>query len=90
MFLLWTVEGGLVGLLLLCASLLAMLYASKNLPTVDARSLHSMLAALALAGMTTSTIYGIGMGDFFCMGIGILLCMGKPEFALHAPPLQGL
>jgi hypothetical protein len=47
------------------------------LSTSDARSLQSVLAALLIAGLTTSTIYGIGMGDYFCMLIGILLCAGR-------------
>jgi O-antigen ligase len=77
MFLLWAVEGGLVGLLLLCSVLVSIYLHSKSLPLSDARSLQSVLIALAVAGFTTSTIYGIGMGDYFCVAIGILLCTAK-------------
>jgi O-antigen ligase len=77
MFLLWAVEGGLVGVSLLCGTLLALFWRSKALALADARSLQAALIALVVAGLTTSTIYGIGMGDFFCMVIGILLCTGK-------------
>jgi len=79
MFLLWTVEGGLVGLALLSYTLLALFAHSRSLPQADARSLQAVLAGLVVAGMTTSTIYGIGMGDFFCVTIGILLCTGKAK-----------
>jgi O-antigen ligase len=74
MFLLWAVEGGIVGLALLCATLLSLFLQSRALTTHDARSLQAVLIALVVAGLTTSTIYGIGMGDLFCMAIGIMLC----------------
>lgn len=76
MFLLWAVEGGLVGLALLVSLLLSIYMRSRSLAISDRRSLQSALAALAVAGMTTSTIYGIGFGDYCCMLIGILLCTG--------------
>ena len=77
MFLLWAVEGGLIGLALLLGMFFSVYMYSKTLPVPDARSLRSALAALIFAGLTTSTIYGIGMGDYFCMLIGILLCTGR-------------
>lgn len=77
MFLLWAVEGGLIGLALLLGLIASIYLHSRLLSTSDARSLQSVLAALLIAGLTTSTIYGIGMGDYFCMLIGILLCAGR-------------
>jgi hypothetical protein len=79
MFLLWGVEGGAVGLSLLCASLLAMFAKSQQFARHDALSLQTILIALVVAGLTTSTIYGIGMGDFFCVGIGLLLSLGATQ-----------
>ena len=79
MFLLWGVEGGAVGLSLLCASLLAMFAKSQQFARQDALSLQTILIALVVAGLTTSTIYGIGMGDFFCVGIGLLLSLGATQ-----------
>lgn len=76
MFLLWAVEGGLVGLGLLVGLLLSIYWRSRSLAVSDARSLQSALVALTVAGMTTSAIYGIGFGDYCCMLIGILLCTG--------------
>jgi O-antigen ligase len=84
MFLLWTVEGGLTGLALLLGLLVSIYMRSKSLATSDARSLQSALAALVVAGLTTSTIYGIGMGDYFCMLIGILLCAGRDTVTASA------
>lgn len=77
MFLLWAVEGGLVGLSLLAGLFISIYLRSRSLAVSDARSLQTALAALAVAGLTTSTIYGIGMGDYFCMLIGILLSMDR-------------
>jgi O-antigen ligase len=77
MFLLWAVEGGMIGLALLLGLFASIYLRSRSLAASDARSLQSALAALAVAGLTTSTIYGIGMGDYFCMLIGILLSMGR-------------
>jgi O-antigen ligase len=73
MYLLWAVEGGLVGLALLLGLFISLYLRSRSLATSDAHSLQSTLAALAVAGLTTSTVYGIGMGDYFCILIGILL-----------------
>lgn len=83
MFLLWAVEAGLVGCGLLCVALGSMGMYSKRLPIPDGRSVQAVLIALVVAGLTTSTIYGIGMGDFFCVTLGILLGMGKAQLAHH-------
>jgi O-antigen ligase len=77
MFLLWSVEGGLIGLSLLVGVFTSIYMWSRTLGASDARSLQSALAALVVAGLTTSTIYGIGMGDYFCMLIGILLSTSR-------------
>ena len=75
LFLLWAVEGGAIGLLCLIFTLI---YAVKNsgyLPRQDAWSLYALLLSLLVSSMFNSTIYGIGNGDFFCVGLGILLSL---------------
>lgn len=89
MFLLWAVEGGVIGLSLLCCVLLSLLMYSRSLIAPDAHSLQSVLAALVIAGLTTSTIYGIGMGDYFCMLIGIVLCNGHDAVIRHPQKSTG-
>jgi O-antigen ligase len=84
MFLLWATEGGVVGLALLLGILLSLYTRSRSLDTSDARSLQSALTALVVAGFTTSTIYGIGFGDFCCMLIGILISTGHQDSAIAA------
>lgn len=77
LFLLWAVEGGLVGLVLLSAVFLAIYRRSHALEKCDARTLQSILAALIISGMFNSMIFGIGMGDFFCVGLGICLALAR-------------
>ena len=73
MFLLWAVEGGLVGLLLQCAALAALLYQSKKMDKLNAHALQAVILGLAISGMFNSMLIGIGIGDYFCILIGILI-----------------
>ena len=75
MFLLWTVEGGFIGLLLHLAVLGSLLYHSRKLDQLSARALQAVILGLAISGMFNSMLIGIGMGDFFCILIGILVSM---------------
>ena len=77
LFLLWASEGGLIGLALLCASLAAIAHASRRLSPDSARVLLAILLVLVVASSFTCTIYGIGLGDFFCMAIGLMLSATK-------------
>jgi O-antigen ligase len=85
LFLLWAVEGGIVGLILLCAVWAAIYRRSRQLEKQDARTLQSILAALIISGMFNSIIFGIGMGDFFCVGLGICLAFVRPRDQMDAP-----
>lgn len=75
LFLLWLVEGGLVGMGLLIALLGYLLKCSRKLNLPEAQILQATVAALVISSMFNSMIFGIGMGDFFCIAIGILLGM---------------
>jgi O-antigen ligase len=79
LFLLWAVEGGLVGVILLCAVFFAIYRRSRALEKYDARTLQSVLGALIISGMFNSMIFGIGMGDFFCVGLGICLALARRQ-----------
>lgn len=74
-FLLWAVEGGILGMLLLCAVFVELALRSKALATNDARTLQSIVVALIISSMLNSTIFGIGIGDFFCIALGICLAL---------------
>lgn len=84
LFFLWAVEGGLIGLGLLCAVFIAIARVARQLQPEWARTLIAILLALLVASVFTSTIYGIGLGDFFCVAIGLLLSAAK----LSAAPKQ--
>jgi O-antigen ligase len=77
LFLLWAVEGGLVGMCLLSAIFFYMLLQSKYLAMHSAPTLQAVILALLVAGLFNSMIFGIGMGDYFCIAIGILLSVNK-------------
>jgi O-antigen ligase len=77
LFLLWAVEGGLLGLALLCAVLAALWRYGRGLAANDGHALQAMVLALVISGLFNSMIYGIGMGDFFCIGLGILVALGR-------------
>ena len=77
LFLLWAAEGGLVGLALLISVLWSLQTFSKKLEERDGRTLQALVLALVISGMFNSMIFGIGMGDFFCVGLGILLSLRK-------------
>jgi len=86
LFLLWAVEGGLIGLALLFSVLWSLLSFSKGLEDRDGRTLQALVLALVISGMFNSMIFGIGMGDFFCIGFGILLSFRKEAAKAPAPP----
>lgn len=75
LFLLWLVEGGLVGMGLIIALLVHVLNCSRKLEQPEAQILQATVAALVISSMFNSMIFGIGMGDFLCIAIGILLGM---------------
>ena len=77
LFLLWAVEGGLLGLALLCAVLATLWRYGSRLAATDGHALQAMVLALVISGLFNSMIYGIGMGDFFCIGFGILAALGR-------------
>jgi O-antigen ligase len=79
LFLLWAVEGGAIGLLCLIFTLIYVVKNSTYLPQHDAWSLYALLLSLVIASMFSSTIYTIGNGDFFCVGIGILLSLAAAK-----------
>lgn len=79
LFLLWAVEGGTIGLLCLIFTLIYVFKNSSHLPHHDEWSLYALLLSLLVSSMFNSTIYGIGNGDFFCVGVGILLSLAAAK-----------
>ncbi len=86
LFLLWAVEGGIIGLFLLCAVFVELYIRSRTLARDDGRTLQAVIIALLVSGMLNSQIFGIGMGDFFCIAFGICLALvhGKNQLSTNS------
>ena len=62
---------------LLCATLIALWRYGRGLAAADCQTLQAMVLALVTSSLFNSMIYGIGIGDFFCIGLGILAALGR-------------
>ena len=85
LFMLWGVEGGLIGLGLLLATLAIVARQARYLVDSDAWTLRALVLTLGIASMFNSILHGICMGDFFCVGIGIILSLGSSNNSLVQP-----
>lgn len=83
-YLLWGVQLGIPGLLLIAAFMLSVLRDTLKMETPYARAAQSALLALAVACLFNSSLYDGLIGDFFCVLIGLLLALGLSKPA--GPP----
>lgn len=88
-YLLWGVQLGIPGILLFIGLMVSMLRDSLRMEKTCARSMQSVLAALAVACLFNSSIYDALIGDFFCIAMGLLLAVGlrsqKPADVIPTP-----
>jgi len=75
-YLLWGVELGVGGSLLLLAALACMARDALRFPTNVQRATLAVLAATAVACLFNSALYDDLMGDFFCVALGLLMALG--------------
>lgn len=75
-YLLWGVQLGIPGILLIVALMISILRDTLGMEKMAARAAQSVLAALAVACLFNSTIYDALIGDFFCVALGLLLALG--------------
>lgn len=75
-YLLWGVELGVGGMVLLIAMMLCMARDALRFPDSIQRATLSVLAALAVACLFNSTLYDDWIGDFFCISLGLLFAAG--------------
>lgn len=78
-YLLWGVQLGIPGILLLFALMLSILRDSLRMNQPCARATQSTLAALAITCLFNASIYDAQIGDFFCVLLGLLLALGLSE-----------
>ena len=86
-YLLWGVELGLVGLLLLPALVVALVRDFGRFAPPIARAGQSLALAMALACLFNSSLYDGLIGDYFCVLLGLLLAYG---LALQNGPIRDL
>lgn len=75
-FLLWGVELGVGGVVLLLALLTALVRDARLFATPVSRTTLAVAAAMAIACALNSALYDDLMGDFFCILLGLLLALG--------------
>jgi O-antigen ligase len=78
-YLLWGVELGLGGTLLLISVLLSMASDARHFTQGVQKALWSVISALAVACLFNSSLYDDLIGDFFCVLLGLLLAMGNRQ-----------
>lgn len=78
-YLLWGVQLGVPGILLLFALMASMLRDSLKMDPSCARATQSTLVALAIVCLFNASIYDAQIGDFFCVLLGLLLALGRSE-----------
>ena len=75
-YLLWGVEAGVIGILLLCNILWAVYRDALRMNLSVARATQSVLAATAIACLFNSSLFDATIGDFFCVTLGLMLALG--------------
>ena len=75
-YLLWGVQLGIPGILLLLALMVSVLRDSLKMEKRCARATQSTLVALAVACLFNASLYDAQIGDFFCVLLGLLLALG--------------
>jgi O-antigen ligase len=75
-FLLWGVQLGVGGILLLFAFLGAVLLDLRKMDRSVAWACQSVLLALVVSCLSNSSLYDAYIGDFFCVSLGVLLAYG--------------
>ena len=75
-YLLWGVQLGVPGILLLLALMISIMKDTLTMDTQTARATQSALLALAVACLFNSSLYDAQIGDYFCVILGLLLALG--------------
>jgi O-antigen ligase len=78
-FLLWMVEGGLIGLAFLLAIFAAIYHDSRQLDSSAQQALRATLAITILMGMMNCPLFGAGMGEFILLMMGTLLATNQRQ-----------
>lgn len=80
-FLLWGVELGVLGTMLLVALVASLIRDALTFSPPVQRATLSVVAVMVVACLFNSALYDALIGDFFCIVLGLLLAMGIREAA---------
>jgi O-antigen ligase len=83
-FLLWGVELGVLGPMLLVGLIVSIYRDIRHFATPVARSTLSVLVAMTIACMLNSALYDGLIGDFFVVTLGLLMALGIRTREAHA------
>ena len=78
-YLLWGVETGVGGMLLLLAFLLAVAWDTRQFPTGVRRATLSVVVAIAVACCFNSSLFDDLMGDFLYVSLGLMMALGMNQ-----------
>jgi O-antigen ligase len=84
-FLLWGVELGVLGSLLLVALFLAMVLDAQRFPPSVQRATQTSVAVAAVACLFNSSLYDALIGDYLCTAMGLLLALGVQMYSVELP-----
>ena len=84
-YLLWGVELGVGGVLLLLLALLCIARDAFRFPASIQRATLAVLTATVVSCLFNSALYDDLMGDFFCVGLGLLMALGTRSMASDRP-----
>ena len=76
-FLLWGVQLGVPGMLLLVTLMISIFKDTLGMDQMSARAAQSVLLALVIACLFNATLYDALIGDFFCAALALLLALGS-------------
>jgi O-antigen ligase len=80
-YLLWGVELGIFGILLLVLLMACVIWDSRHFSQSYQRACLSILATVSVASLFNSIIFDDLIGDYLCISLGLLLAAGYREMA---------
>jgi O-antigen ligase len=84
-YLLWGVELGLIGILLMLTWLVLMVRQALQFDMPAKQATVSVVAVMLIACLFNSSLYDALIGDFFCVALGLLLAMGLRDEVTATP-----
>jgi len=82
-FLLWGVQTGIGGMILLLAAFAAMARDAWAFDTLERQAALSVVVVLAVSALFNSVLFDAVTGEFFCISVGLLLIYGAHGRAHH-------